>query len=320
MGYHQLTYRERYLIGQHKSSGQSVRAIARMLQRSPSTISRELRRNADSSDGYYRVDKADRYARARRWRSRQGTQFEPGQVELVHELMACNWSPEQISWRLRKHKRLSIGTTTIYRWLRRDKAAGGSLWLRTRQLSKRYRKGYRVADHRGRMGGKTPISQRPARVQHRREFGHWEGDTVMGKDGRHCLLTLVERKTRWVRIIKLPARQAVEVNKALAREIRRGVLKMKSLTLDNGTEFHGFQQLQDELGMKVYFAQPYHSWERGTNENTNGLIRQYLPKGMCFKEVTQRHCDQIERELNDRPRKVLGFDTPNEAYAIECCA
>jgi IS30 family transposase len=291
-----------------------------MLQRSPSTISRELRRNADSSDGYYRVDKADRYARARRWRSRMGTQFEPGQVELVHELMECKWSPEQISWRLRKQKRLSIGTTTIYRWLRRDKAAGGSLWLRTRQLSKRYRKGYRVADHRGRMGGKTPISQRPASVQHRREFGHWEGDTVMGKDGRHCLLTLVERMTRWVRIIKLPARQAVEVNKALAREIRRGVLKMKSLTLDNGTEFHGFQQLKDEFGVDVYFAQPYHSWERGTNENTNGLIRQYLPKGMCFKEVTQRQCDRIERELNDRPRKVLGFDTPNEAYAIECCA
>lgn len=319
MGYHQLTYRERYLIGKHKSSGESVRTIARMLHRSPSTISRELRRNADSSDGYYRVAKADRYARARRWRSRGGTQFEPGQVELVHELMGRQWSPEQISWRLRKQNRLSIGTTTIYRWLRTDKAAGGSLWLRTRQLSKRYRKGYRVADHRGRMGGKTPISQRPASVQYRREFGHWEGDTVMGKDGRHCLLTLVERMTRWVRIIKLPARQAAEVNKALAREIRRGVLKMKSLTLDNGTEFHGFQQLQDGLGIDVYFAQPYHSWERGTNENTNGLIRQYLPKGMCFKEVTQRLCNKIEQELNDRPRKVLGFDTPNEAYAIECC-
>ncbi len=319
MGYHQLTYRERYLIGQHKSSGQSVRAIARMLRRSPSTISRELRRNADSSDGYYRVDKADRYARARRWRSRQGTQFEPGQVELVRELMGRKWSPEQISRRLRKQNRLNIGTTTIYRWLRADKAAGGSLWLRTRQLSKRYRKGYRVTDHRGRMAGKTPISQRPATVQERREFGHWEGDTVMGKDGRHCLLTLVERMTRWVRIIKLPARQAVEVNKALGREVRRGNLKIKSLTLDNGTEFHGFRQMQEELGIEVYFAQPYHSWERGTNENTNGLIRQYLPKGMCFKEVTQRHCDKIERELNDRPRKVLGFDTPNEAYAIECC-
>lgn len=320
MGYHQLTYRERYLIARHKSSGESLRSIARMLGRSASTISRELRRNADSGDGRYRVDKADSYARARRWRSRRGTQFQPEQVDLVHGLLGRKWSPEQISRRMRKLKRLSIGTATIYRWLRRDKAAGGSLWLRTRRLSKRYRKGYRVADHRGRMQGKTPISQRPARVMRRREFGHWEGDTVMGKDGRHCLLTLVERKTRWTRIIKLPARQASEVNKALARELRRGALKMKSLTLDNGTEFHGFQQLKDEFGIEVYFARPYHSWERGTNENTNGLIRQYLPKGMCFKALTQRQCDAIESELNNRPRKVLRFDTPNEAYALECCA
>lgn len=320
MGYHQLTYRERYLISQHKSSGESLRSIARMLGRSPSTISRELRRNADSGDGRYRVDKAHSYARGRRWRSRMGTHFEPQQVELVHELMRRKWSPEQISRRLRKLGRLSIGCATIYRWVGADKARGGSLWLRTRQISHRYRKGYRVPDRRGRMSGKTPISQRPRKVSLRREFGHWEGDTVMGKDGRHCLLTLVERKTRWTRIIKLPARQVDEVNKALAREIRRGVVKIKSLTLDNGTEFHGFKDLQDEFGIQIYFAQPYHSWERGTNENTNGLIRQYLPKGTCFKDLTQRHCDAIEKELNDRPRKVLGFDTPNEAYPVACCA
>ena len=319
MGYHQLTYRERYLIAEHKSSGESVRAIGKMIGRSASTVSRELRRNATKRDGRYRVDKADSYARARRWRSRRGPQFEPDEVELVHELMEHKWSPEQISHRLSKLGVMSIGMATIYRWVRRDKATGGSLWSRTRRLSQRYRKGYRVADHRGRIGGKTPISQRPVTVASRLEFGHWEGDTVMGKDGRHCLLTLVERMTRWTRIVKLPARQTVEVNKALAREIRSGRLRMKSLTLDNGTEFHGFKQMQEELGIEVYFAQPYHSWERGTNENTNGLIRQYLPKGMCFKEVTQRKCNAIEQELNDRPRKVLGFDTPNEAYSQQCC-
>jgi IS30 family transposase len=170
------------------------------------------------------------------------------------------------------------------------------------------------------MSGKRPISDRPAHITDRSVAGHYEGDTVMGKDGRHCLLTLVERKTRWTRIIKLPARQAAEVNKALIREVRAGRLNMKSLTLDNGTEFHGFKELEHKLGIKVYFAQPYHSWERGTNENTNGLIRQYLPKGSCFKDLTQRRCDEIERELNDRPRKVLGFSTPNEAYAEERCA
>lgn len=319
MGSQQLADWERYLVARGKSRGDSLRQIARELNRSPSTISREVRRNADNSDGRYRAEKAISYARARRRRSRQGSHFEAGQVQEVHRLMQGKWSPEQVSGRLRKLGRLDIGTATIYRWLARDKATGGRSWLQTRQLSNRYRKGYRVADRRGRMSGKRPLSERPEAANDRSEVGHVEGDTVMGKDGRHCLLTLVDRKTRWTRILKLPARQVSEVNKALIREVREGRLKMKSLTVDNGTEFHGFKELEDKLGIKVYFAQPYHSWERGTNENTNGLIRQYLPKGTCFKNLTQRRCNEIERELNDRPRKVLGFDTPNEAYAEECC-
>lgn len=319
MEYHQLTTRERYLIVEHKSMGLSMREIGKALCRSASTISRELRRNADRSDGRYRVDKADSYARARRWRSRQGSQFKAREVEAVHELIGRKWSPEQVSGRLRKQARLRIGTSTIYRWLAKDKAGGGGSWLQTRQLSKRYRKGYRVRDLRGRMSGKRQLSERPRQANDRSEAGHIEGDTVMGRDGRHCLLTLVDRKTRRVRIVKLPARQVAEVNKALIREVRSGRLKMKSLTLDNGTEFHGFKELEAKLGIKVYFAQPYHSWERGTNENTNGLIRQYLPKGSCFKDVKQRHCNEIERELNDRPRKVLGFSTPNEAHVEACC-
>jgi IS30 family transposase len=299
--------------------GKSLREIGQALCRSASTISRELRRNACRSDGRYRVDRAQSYAKARRSRCRRGTHFGKAEVAQVHRLVQQRWSPEQVSWRLRKQGRLRIGTTTIYRWLARDKAQGGSSWLQTRQLSRGYRKGYRVEDRRGRMGGKTPISDRPQHVEDRSEVGHYEGDTVMGRDGRHCVLTLVERKTRKTHILKLPARQAAEVNKALIREVRSGRLQMKSLTLDNGTEFHGFKELQDKLGIKVYFARPYHSWERGTNENTNGLIRQYLPKGSCFKDLTQQRCNEIERELNNRPRKVLGFSTPNEAYAEACC-
>ncbi len=319
MGYHQLTTRERYLIVEHKSMGWSLRKIARALCRSASTISRELMRNVDRSDGWYRVEKADSYARARRWRSRQGSQFKACEVAAVHELLGRKWSPEQISGRLRKRRGMRIGTSTIYRWLSQDKARGGMSWLQTRQLSRRYRKGYRVRDLRGRMSGKRPLSERPRQAEDRSEVGHLEGDTVMGKDGRHCLLTLVDRMTRRTRIVKLRARQAAEVNKALLREVRAGRLKMRSLTLDNGTEFHGFKELEAKLGIKVYFAQPYHSWERGTNENTNGLIRQYLPKGSCFKNLTQQRCNEIERELNDRPRKVLGFSTPNEAHVEACC-
>jgi transposase, IS30 family len=319
VGYQQLTTRERYLIVEHKSMGWSLREIGKALCRSASTISRELKRNADRSDGRYRVEKADSYARARRWRSRQGSHFKAEEVAQVHMLMGRKWSPEQVSGRLRKKGKLRIGTSTIYRWLAKDKARGGMSWLQTRQLSRRYRKGYRVRDLRGRMSGKRRLSERPRKANDRREAGHIEGDTVMGKDGRHCLLTLVDRKTRRTRIVKLPARQAAEVNKALIREVKAGRVQMKSLTLDNGTEFHGFKELEAKLGIKVYFAQPYHSWERGTNENTNGLIRQYLPKGSCFKGLTQQRCNEIERELNDRPRKVLGFSTPNEAHAKACC-
>jgi transposase, IS30 family len=319
MEYHQVTAQERYLIAHHKSSGYSLRQIAKMLNRSTSTISRELKRNV-CSDGWYRPGKADSFARTRRCKSRRGSQFGAADIELVHNLVRRRWSPEQVSRRLRKTKRLRIGVATIYRMLLKDRAQGGSSWQRLRQLSHRYRKGYRVADRRGRMQGKRPLSARPAGAHNRSEAGHLEGDTVMGSDGRHCLLTLVDRKTRKVRIIKLPARQAGEVNKALIREVRSGALRMKSLTLDNGTEFHGFKELERELGIEVFFAQPYHSWERGTNENTNGLIRQYLPKRTCFKDLTQRQCNEIERELNDRPRKVLGFSTPNEVCAEECCA
>jgi IS30 family transposase len=319
MEYHQVTARERYLIIQHKSSGHSLRKIAKMLVRSASTISRELKRNV-SADGRYRADKADGYARARRRRSRRGSHFDAAATKLVHSLVRRKWSPEQVSRRLRKLRRLDIGTATIYRMLAKERAQGGSSWLQLRQLSHRYRKGYRVVDRRGRMQGKKPIGARPAGAENRSEVGHLEGDTVMGLDGRHCLLTLVDRKTRKLRIIKLKARQASEVNKALIREVGSGRLKVKTLTLDNGTEFHGFKELEMVLGIQIFFAQPYHSWERGTNENTNGLIRQYLPKRTCFKSLTQAQCNAIERELNDRPRKVLGFSTPNEAWAEECCA
>lgn len=319
MGYQQLTTRERYLIVEHKSTGMSLREIAKALCRSASTISRELKRNADKSDGRYRVEKADSYARARRRRSRRGSHFKPEEMVQVHRLLGRKWSPEQISGRLRKEGSLRIGTSTIYRWLARDKALGGTSWVRTRQLAHRYRKGYRVKDLRGKMSGKMPLSERPEAATARSEVGHIEGDTVMGKDGRHCVLTLVDRKTRKVRILKLPTRQAAQVNKALIREVGAGRVEMKSLTLDNGTEFHGFRELEAKLGIGVYFAQPYHSWERGTNENTNGLIREYLPKGSCFKELTQRKCNEIERELNNRLRKILGFSTPNEAHAVECC-
>jgi transposase, IS30 family len=164
------------------------------------------------------------------------------------------------------------------------------------------------------MLGKRHISERPREVDLRIEIGHCEGDTVMGSDQRHCILTMVERVSGLVHIRKLQARTKEQACTALARTILEFKGVIKTITLDNGTEFHGYREVERQLGVKFYFATPYHSWERGTNENTNGLIRQYLPKGMCLKSLTQAQCNWIANELNNRPRERLGFRTPAEVF------
>jgi len=148
----------------------------------------------------------------------------------------------------------------------------------------------------------------------RQIVGHWEGDTVMGSDMRHCILTLVERVTGYVIIKKLRARSKEEVTRAATRAIRSHYCNFKTITFDNGTEFHDYKVLEERFTLECYFATPYHSWERGSNENTNGLIRQYLPKGECMSGLTQARCDYIAKELNARPRKRHGFRTPVELY------
>jgi len=151
-------------------------------------------------------------------------------------------------------------------------------------------------------------------LEERKRLGHWEGDTVMGSDMRHCVLTLVERKSGFAIIKKLKARTKDEVTRAATRAIRKHCRRFKTITFDNGTEFHDYRLLEERFPVKVYFATPYHSWERGSNENFNGLLRQYLPKGTCMSSVTQAQCDHIVDDLNNRPRKRLGFNTPADLY------
>ncbi len=209
---------------------------------------------------------------------------------------------------------LAISHETIYRRIRWDKLAGGSLWRHTRIMSNQRRKRYRGADSRGVLPGKRHISERPWDVEGRHRIGHWEGDTVMGSDLHHCVLTLVERKSGFAIVKKLKARTKDEVTRAATRAIRGHARQFQTLTLDNGTEFHDYALLEKRYPVKVYFATPYHSWERGSNENFNGLLRQYLPKGTCMRPVTQAQCDRIADDLNNRPRKRLGFRTPSQLY------
>ena len=312
--YHQLTQGERYIITAQLMSGSSRADIARLLERDRSTIGRELRRNATNYDGGYRAEKAHSYATARRRRCRRGARFSAEDMAHVAALVRRKWSPEQISGVLKKKGVLSISHETIYRRIRWDKKVGGDLWRHTRIMSKFGRKRYRSHDSRGVLPGKRPIGDRPAEVEGRRRIGHWEGDTVMGSDMHHCVLTLVERKTGYVIIKKLKARTKDEVTRAATRAIRSHCRRFKTITLDNGTEFHDYAVLEQRFTLKCYFATPYHSWERGSNENMNGLIRQYLPKGSCMSAVTQVQCDHIADDLNNRPRKRFGFNTPAELY------
>src|SRR5665213_369596 len=312
--YHQLTQEERYWITAQLKCGISRAEIARTMGRHRSTITRELRRNVTHHDGDYRAEKAHSYATTRRRRCRRGARFSAEEMARVARLMRRRWSPEQIAGALRKNGGLRISHETIYRHIRRDRKAGGDLWRHTRIMSKICRKRYRSHDSRGVMPGKRAIGTRPAEVEGRQRLGPCEDDTGMGSDLRHCLLTLVERKTGYAIIKKLRARNKAEVTRAATRAIRRHCRRFKTITFDNGTEFHDFALLERRFPVKVYFATPYHSWERGSNENFNGLVRQYLPKGFCMSTVTQARCDHIADDLNNRPRKRHGFSTPASLY------
>jgi len=313
MMYRQITSEERYTLGLLRQRGLAPAAIARLLGRHRSTISRECVRNGTPRDGCYRPQLADWYARGRRSRSRRNRRFTAAQLQRVRTLLEQRWSPEQVAGRLRRERRLAISHETIYRYIWADKAAGGSLYTHLRGARKRRRKRYGRYDSRGRVAGKRPITARPAVVETRAQVGHWEADTLLGP-GRPCVLSLVERKTGYVVLGKLRARTTEEVNQRATALIHAQPRRVRTITADNGTEFHGYAAIEQTTPARFYFATPHHAWERGTNENTNGLLRQYLPKRRSMAPLTQHDCDLIAATLNHRPRTRLGYRTPEECY------
>lgn len=316
MTYRQITSGERYMLAALRTQGYTASEIARALGRHPSSISRELRRNG-CNDGAYRPSKADRRTRGRRSRSRRNRRFGPDEFGLVEGLLPHLWSPEQIAGYLRRHQMLSISHETIYQHIWRNKRRGGRLYEYLRCAGKQRRKRYGRYDSRGRLAGKRHISERPASVEDRSETGHWEIDTVMGTGSKDCIVTLVERKTGYTLIGKLRDRSKSELTQRTVWMIRKHQGRFQTITSDNGTEFHDYKRIEQQTGVCFYFANPHHSWERGTNENTNGLIRQYLPKGMNMDEVSQQDCSLIAHALNHRPRKRLAFRDPEECFNEE---
>lgn len=314
MKYRQITSGERYAISALRRRGLTMRQIATELGRAHTTIAREIRRNS-CNDGWYRPSKAASRTSGRRMRSRRNARITSEQWAVVDRYLGMDWSPEQVAGFLKAEGIMRISHESIYVHVWHDKARGGDLWRHLRQATKKYRKRYRSYDSRGRLAGKRHISERPAEVETREQLGHWEIDTVMGIDkGRHSIVTIVERSTGYLRMGKLERHTAATCADKCIELVRRDLSAYSTITSDNGTEFHNYRDVEAATGVEFYFATPHHSWERGTNENTNGLIRQYLPKRTSFAHLTQADCDAVAAKLNSRPRKRLGYKTPEECY------
>jgi len=313
MNYRQLTSGERYTISVLKRQGFTIVEIADEIGRHRSTVYRELARNA-CNDGRYRVSKAESRTRGRRSRSRRNQQFSNDDFKIVNKYLRMKWSPDQISNTLYDEGILDISHETIYKHIWLDLCNGGRLYTYLRQSQKKRRKRYNAYDSRGILAGKRHIDDRPQAAIKRRRIGDWEIDLVMGRSDKDCILTLVDRKSGLTKISKLKNKTKKETNKKLLKLLKILGSKVKTITADNGTEFHGYREIENKTGVKFYFCTPFHSWERGTNENTNGLIRQYLPKGESMASLTQRKCNRIAHELNTRPRKRHNYKTPLSIY------
>ena len=313
MKYRQLTHEERYMIGQLRRQGYGLSEIARLMGRSRTTIWRELKRNmVPSSKGgmTYSVSRAQEKRNGRLRRSRRGSQYSAEDYALIRRLLLEQWSPEQIAGTLRRLNELKISHQTIYRYVRRDWRSGGALWQELRRGYKRRKRHYGL-ERRGRLQGKPSIDNRPESVDARQEVGHYEGDTVHGaRGGETCVVTVGERVSGLLLVGKSPDKTVESVNKVLIRLLRGSPLPVHTLTLDNGTEFHGYRKVEEATGVQIYFARPHHPWQRGSNENTNGLLRQYWPKRTSMANLTQRQCNQVADKINSRPRKRHGYLSP----------
>lgn len=303
-----------------RREGKGVTRIAEAIGRHKSTVSRELRRNmcaASTPSAYYRASTAQaRYERRRKACVRPRVLDDPGTFELVRsKFLEDQWSPEQIEGRLALELGSSpVSDSTIYRWIREgrfDGCVGGRKASRRLRHRGKRRKGP-GGDPRGRIRVSHEIGERPAEAEGRTRIGDWESDTVAGTRGGACLVTNVDRKTGFLAGGKSPRKASAEVNAVMISSLRGKPLH--SVTPDRGSEFAAHAEVSAALGVEFYFALPHHPWQRGTNENTNGLLREYFPKGMPIDPVTPAEVQQVYDKLNHRPRKRLGYRTPHEAF------
>ena len=322
--YKHLSQEEREIIANLLSGGSSLGDIAKAVGRNKGTISREIKRNCPPERRRYVPCRAHARACERKTNANTHERLKNALVrQYVKDGLAEGWSPEQISGRIQiDHPRQSIHHEAIYQYIYhpRNPDRLEMIQLLRRAHKKRRNKSIGRKVRKATIPNKKPIDDRPKSVEGRRQYGHWEGDSLISRKSKAALNTLVERKSRLVLITKLPRKGAEETNQAIIERLKKLPAKGRlTLTLDNGTENAKHEQLTAKLGIRCYFARPYASWERGTNENANGLIRWYLPKGTDFRTITPEQIVRVENLLNNRPRKCLGYRTPLEVAASSRC-
>lgn len=313
--YQQLTYEQRCQIYALNKRGDSQRAIAALVGTSQSTISRELRRNRGERG--YRYKQAHEKAVERRRNAATPTKMTEELIAWIEELIREEWSPEQISGWLLHRQEILISHETIYQHIWADKGCGGDLYLHLRYQGKKYEKRWCGKSARGQIKNRIGIEERPMIVEHKKRIGDWEIDTMIGKRHSGALVTIVERKTNFTLASQIDSKSAEAVSLAATKLLEPFKSVVHTITADNGKEFAYHEQIAETLDARIYFVHPYSSWERGLNENTNGLLRQYFPKSTDLKQVTQDEVDKAVAKLNARPRKLLGFRTPQELMDLK---
>lgn len=319
MGFKHLNYMKRCQILAFWKAGYKQADIAKEIGVNQSTISRELKQNitfirTKLGSWQYKPDYAQGNAQRRHKEKNKKIKLTTDVANFIIEKLQQKWSPEQISGYAKKHQLFSIGKESIYQFILKDKDKGGKLFLNLRHQSKRYRKRYGSPKRTGPIKNRRFIDERPKIVDERKRLGDWEIDTIIGKQQQQAVVSIVERFSKKTILKKVSRKSAHNVSHATIEGLKPFLNVVHSITGDNGSEFAYHEYISKELNTDFYFAHPYSSWERGLNENTNGLVRQYLKKRSCFMDVNDSDLEQISKQLNDRPRKSLNYATPNEVF------
>ena len=299
-----------------KQHGFNQVEIAMAIGKDKSVISREIKRNCDKRSGSYNVDLAQRKYDQRQENKTKNIRFTQEVRLLVDSLLMDDYSPEQIAGRAKLDGHQCVSHERIYQYVWQDKKKGGNLHLHLRHRGRKYRKRGAAKDNRGIIKNRVDIEKRPKIVDEKIRFGDCEIDTVIGKNHKGALLTINDRVTSMVWISLLSGKEAEPLTEKAIEVLMPIKNMLYTITADNGKEFAYHQKIAKALNVDVYFAKPYHSWERGANENTNGLIRQYFPKGTSFENITNEQVTYVQNKLNNRPRKKLGFLSPNEFFNV----